>query len=30
MALGLEKGEEDIMELSPRDPDEAIIDKNLH
>lgn len=27
MALGLEKGEEDIMELSPRDPDEAIIDK---
>lgn len=29
LALGQEKGEDDIMELPPRDPDEKIIDKPM-
>lgn len=28
LALGVEPGQEDIMDLPPRDPDEAILDKN--
>src|SRR5690606_23317713 len=29
LALGVEKGESDIMEMSPRDPNEPILDKNM-
>lgn len=29
LALGVEKGESDIMEISPRDPNEPILDKNM-
>lgn len=29
LALGVEKGEPDIMNHKPRDPDEAILDKNM-
>lgn len=29
LALGIEKGESDIMEIPPRDPNESILDKNM-